>query len=248
MQTTSAANPWTWWRPIWWDPCHEQQKDSRCWAVMQDKFTTGSNSSRYGKPPLQPSLGPSGRGWCFASGDPGTSSRDKGQQFISKEFTKMLQGYGIEHRKIPPPPVHPQCNPVERVNRVIKTMIAQLIDGSHRDWDKWLPEISFAYNSPRHDSTRYSPAYLNYEGSRLPPGTPPVNHGGGGRQGPIRRAVRDFESSSRGHTSRPPHASPSHGDPKEGLQFETTELETPHRKRCHAAGTPSVLRGEKLCR
>ena len=49
-------------------------------------------------------------------------------------------------------------------------MIAQLIDGSHRDWDKWLPEIGFAYNSARHDSTGYSPAYLNYGREPATPG------------------------------------------------------------------------------
>jgi len=40
-------------------------------------------------------------------------------------------------------------------------MIAQYVGRNHRSWDKHIPELQFAYNSARHEATRYWPAYLN---------------------------------------------------------------------------------------
>ncbi|XP_044596717.1 uncharacterized protein K02A2.6-like [Cotesia glomerata] len=94
---------------------------------------------------------------------------DNGSQFISKEFTSLLKEYGIEHMRTPP--YSPQCNPVERMNKVIGTMIAQFIKKSQRSWDKYLPELNFAINTSKHESTQFTPAYLNYGREILPPNT-----------------------------------------------------------------------------
>jgi len=59
------------------------------------------------------------------------------------------------------PPYHPQANPVERVNRILKTMITSLIEKDHREWDKHLSEFRFAYNTAFHSSLETSPAFLN---------------------------------------------------------------------------------------
>lgn len=84
---------------------------------------------------------------------------DNGTPFVSREFTALLQQYGIQH--IATPPYSPQCNPVERTNRVIGTMIAQFVGSNQRNWDKQVPEFAFAYNAAKHDATEFSPAYLN---------------------------------------------------------------------------------------
>ena len=94
---------------------------------------------------------------------------DNGRQFISKEFRQVLADAKIEHRKTPP--YSPQCNPVERVNRTLKTMIKQYIDTSQKTWDKYLGETTFAYNTAIHDSTGYSPAYLNFGRELMVPGS-----------------------------------------------------------------------------
>ena len=57
---------------------------------------------------------------------------------------------------------HPQAHPTERVNRVIKTMIASYVQGNHRTWDSCLPQLGFALRAVRHEVTGYSPAYLNF--------------------------------------------------------------------------------------
>ncbi|KMQ82019.1 Uncharacterized protein F44E2.2 [Lasius niger] len=41
-------------------------------------------------------------------------------------------------------------------------MISQFVNKNHRDWDKNLPALQFAYNTATHDATGFSPAYLNY--------------------------------------------------------------------------------------
>jgi len=60
----------------------------------------------------------------------------------------------------------PYCNPVERTNKTIKTMIAQYVDRNHRH----IRALHYAYNTARHEATGYTPAYLNYgrEHSPLP--------------------------------------------------------------------------------
>ena len=94
---------------------------------------------------------------------------DNGRQFISNDFRQILKGAKITHRTTPP--YSPQCNPVERVNRTIKTMIKQYIENSQKTWDNYIYEISFAYNTAMHDSTGYTPAYLNFGRELHAPGS-----------------------------------------------------------------------------
>ncbi|KAL7286689.1 hypothetical protein TKK_0019073 [Trichogramma kaykai] len=100
---------------------------------------------------------------------PSNITSDNGRNFVGKEMTTLLEKYGISHRKTPP--YSPQCNPVERANRVIKTMIAQYTGDNHKKWDKYIPEIAFAFNSARNESTGFSPAYLNFGRELSPPGS-----------------------------------------------------------------------------
>lgn len=59
---------------------------------------------------------------------------DNGSQFTSTNFKTYLRENGIRHRYTPK--YSPQCNAVERTNRVIKTMIASFTrNKSHRKWN-----------------------------------------------------------------------------------------------------------------
>ncbi|XP_076660579.1 uncharacterized protein LOC143363937 [Halictus rubicundus] len=102
-------------------------------------------------------------------GCPAVFVTDNGRQFVGKEMEQALREWGITHRRTPP--YAPQCNPVERVNRVIKTMIGQYSGQQQRTWDRYCPEIAFAYNTAQHSVTGYSPAYLNSGREFIPPGT-----------------------------------------------------------------------------
>ncbi|XP_074097644.1 uncharacterized protein LOC141526508 [Cotesia typhae] len=48
-------------------------------------------------------------------------------------------------------------------------MIAQFVGTNQRNWDKQVPEFTFAYNTAKHDATEFTPAYLNYGREILPP-------------------------------------------------------------------------------
>ncbi|EFN63805.1 Retrovirus-related Pol polyprotein from transposon 412, partial [Camponotus floridanus] len=65
---------------------------------------------------------------------------------------------------------HPQANPVERVNRILKTMITAFLENDHREWDVHLAEFRFTYNTAYHTSLQVTPAFFNF--GREPP---PVN-------------------------------------------------------------------------
>jgi Integrase core domain. len=95
---------------------------------------------------------------------------DNGRQFVSKEFEQFLTEMSIQHRRTPP--YTPQCNPVERTNRVLGTMIAQYVGKNHKEWDRHITEFCFAYNTAVQESTGYTPAYLNTGREFKTPGEP----------------------------------------------------------------------------
>src|SRR5436190_4810744 len=92
-------------------------------------------------------------------GKPEIVISDNGTQFKSTSMTTRLRAFGIQHRTAPVRAPH--CNPVERTNRTIKTMVAQYVGQDHRAWDEHIPALQFAYNTAPHDATGYTPAYLN---------------------------------------------------------------------------------------
>lgn len=57
---------------------------------------------------------------------------------------------------------HPQTNPAERINRVILSSIRTYIKKYHRDWDKEIHKIACALRTSYHESTKFTPYYLNF--------------------------------------------------------------------------------------
>ena len=100
-------------------------------------------------------------------GCPKTVISDNGTQFTGQTFESLLKDLGIAYRLTPP--YTPQANPVERTNKTLKTMVAQFCEADHRKWDTHLPDLVFAINSSRHDSTGFSPAFLNFGREMDPP-------------------------------------------------------------------------------
>jgi len=65
-------------------------------------------------------------------------------QFTSKAFKDFLKETGVEPQITAP--YCPRENPTERVNRTIKTMIAQYVENGKNTWDR-TPELSLAINT-----------------------------------------------------------------------------------------------------
>lgn len=93
-------------------------------------------------------------------GAPKTIIADNGVQFRSRLFTELTKTYSIKVAYTAK--YHPQANPVERINRVVKTMLSAYTNENHRDWDKNLAKIGYAIRSARHEVTGLTPNFINF--------------------------------------------------------------------------------------
>lgn len=169
MQPTFVQEPWASVSSDLIGPLPRSKKGN-CYVVMfQDRFTKWvecrpirNATSKAVTSALQELV-------LCRFGCPKTVLTDNGTQYTGKAFRTLLKEYGIRHRLTPP--YAPQDNPVERTNKTFKTMIAQWSENEHRTWDVSLPDLMFALNTSRHDSTGFSAAFLNFGREPTPPNT-----------------------------------------------------------------------------
>ena len=64
----------------------------------------------------------------------------------------------IESRSL----TRPRADPTERVNAVVKTMIATTVKDDHRRWADNLAAVGCAIRTSRHETTGYSPYFANF--------------------------------------------------------------------------------------
>lgn len=92
---------------------------------------------------------------------------DNGVQLVSKLFKGVCGECGV---KINYTPFYtPMQNPTERVNRVLKTMIRLYLQEDQKYWDLYLSDFRYAMNTNKHDSTDFTPSYLNMGREPDPP-------------------------------------------------------------------------------
>ena len=81
---------------------------------------------------------------------------DQGRNFESKvieELTKLLK-----IKKVKTSAYNPKANgEIERINKTIKQMLKNYVNEFHTDWDEYLCQITYAYNTSIHTSTGFSP-------------------------------------------------------------------------------------------
>jgi transposase InsO family protein len=93
-------------------------------------------------------------------GAPRSIISDNGVQFRSREYRTLLNNYHVRPQYIDY--YRPRANPVERVNRVIKTMLISYIAEHQRDWDLLLPRVTCALRSAKHEVTELTPYFVNF--------------------------------------------------------------------------------------
>jgi hypothetical protein len=65
---------------------------------------------------------------------------------------------------------HPQTDgQTERVNRVMEDVLRHFVSPRQDDWDRWLPLVEFSINNAVHESTGFTPFFLNYGVNPLTP-------------------------------------------------------------------------------
>lgn len=85
---------------------------------------------------------------------------DNGVQFRGPEFRDLANRYGSVI--IFNPVYHPQANPAERTNRILKTMLISYVKEDYRKWDLHLSQFDCAIRTTRHEVTGFTPFFLNF--------------------------------------------------------------------------------------
>ena len=95
----------------------------------------------------------------FRYGYPLSLLSDNGPQFKDKRFKDYLADCHVKH--LVTTPYSPHMNPAERSIKTIKSCMVKFLK-SQKDWPSVLPHVLFAIRTSRHESTNFSPGYLNF--------------------------------------------------------------------------------------
>lgn len=91
-------------------------------------------------------------------GTPRQVLTDRGTEYVNKTFDCIATTYGFTHLKTTA--YRPQTNGLtERFNGTLAKMISAYTT-DHKDWDRFLPHLVFAYNTSVHATTGYTPYFL----------------------------------------------------------------------------------------
>jgi len=80
-------------------------------------------------------------------------------EFESALLAELCRSYGIA--QIRTSAYQPSTNGgIERFHRILNSMLAKVVEVSHKDWDKRVPEVMAAYRATKHESTGFTPNFL----------------------------------------------------------------------------------------
>ncbi|KZS00040.1 Uncharacterized protein APZ42_003843, partial [Daphnia magna] len=86
---------------------------------------------------------------------------DQGTNFLSNIVQEICKLFKIKQMRTTA--YHPQTNGlVERFNRTLCDMLACYVVDEPEEWDRYLPFVTFAYNTSQQATLKDSPFYLFY--------------------------------------------------------------------------------------
>eukprot|EP00731_Ephydatia_muelleri_P019603 Em0012g428a len=86
---------------------------------------------------------------------------DNGSEFCNALNDQLSEMLGIKRRLTTP--YHPQANGLdERFNQTLQNMLVKYLSSKKDMWSHYLDTCAFAYNTSRHDSTKYTPFMLMF--------------------------------------------------------------------------------------
>ncbi|XP_065890009.1 uncharacterized protein [Dysidea avara] len=89
-------------------------------------------------------------------GLPRVITSDQGSEFNNRLDKKLMKMMKIDHRLTTP--YHPQANGlVERFNQTIQNMLVKFVNEKKELWEDYLDTCVFAYNTSKHESSKYCP-------------------------------------------------------------------------------------------
>ena len=99
--------------------------------------------------------------YVLVHGIPEVIHSDQGWQFEAKIVQRMCQLLGI--KKTRTTPYNPKSDGmVERFHRTLIDQMAKLLLACGAEWDDYLKQVAFAYNTSIHTCTGFTPYYLTH--------------------------------------------------------------------------------------
>lgn len=94
-------------------------------------------------------------------GSPKTLLSDRGATFRSDLVQELLKIMGVVNSFTTS--YHPQCNGLtERFNHTLADMLSIYTNTEQTDWCQYISHVTFAYNTAKQETTKYSPFMLVY--------------------------------------------------------------------------------------
>ncbi|KAL5515867.1 hypothetical protein EMCRGX_G001108 [Ephydatia muelleri] len=116
-------------------------------------------------------------------GLPAVITTDQGSEFKNQLNDEMMKILNIKHHLITA--YHPQSNGlVERFNQSVQNMLRKYIQEKKEKWDDYLDTCTFAYNTSRHESTKFTPFEIMFGRKAIHP----LDLDAGVHQGPCNEA------------------------------------------------------------
>ena len=107
--------------------------------------------------------------YCLTFGIPFKLYSDRDPAFEAELFQLLMKQFGVA--KLRTSGYRPQANGLtEQSNSTIKNYLRKYLhskESTQPDWDLWLRELCYAYNTSIHSSTGFSPAELMFGGRKL---------------------------------------------------------------------------------
>lgn len=173
-------------------PCGKQKLCSRPWEVISIDFLGPYPKSRKGNVWIlvvcdffskfvivQCMKAATAQGVCLVMenlvfnlfGAPAVCITDNAKVFQGELFRKLLEKFGVTQWNLAV--YHPSPNPAERVNRVIVTALRCALNrqADHRNWDESVQQIAAAIRTSVHESTGFSPYFINFGRNMISLGT-----------------------------------------------------------------------------
>lgn len=85
---------------------------------------------------------------------------DNGPQMRGNAFKSMCNKYHVNINFTAH--YNPKADPVERYNRIIKTMISCYLEENHKRWDEHLAAIGCAIRTSKSETTGFTPYFINF--------------------------------------------------------------------------------------
>eukprot|EP00731_Ephydatia_muelleri_P005995 Em0003g243a len=116
-------------------------------------------------------------------GLPAVITTDQGSELKNQLNDEMMKILNIKHHLITA--YHPQSNGlVERFNQSLQKMLRKYIQEKKEKWDDYLDTCTFAYNTSRHESTKFTPFEIMFGRKAILP----LDLDAGVHQGPCNEA------------------------------------------------------------